>query len=241
MPVAERCAAVLPCLNEAATIASITSALLARLPAVFVVDDGSTDETTDQAARAGARVIRLPNTGGKAAAVRTGIAAATAAGFEWAALLDGDGQHDIEDLPGLLATAETVGADLVIGNRMHDAQAIPWLRRTVNRWMSRDLSAWIGVEVPDSQSGYRLVNLRAWNRIRPGGEGFVLESAMTVAFATAGCRIASVPVRVLPRSRGRSRIRSLRDTVRWLRWRLTTRRLTEPRPAATAARQRHAD
>ncbi len=221
MPVASRCAAIIPCLNEAATIGAITRGLRLRLPSVIVVDDGSGDATADEARQAGATVVRLDRTLGKGAALRAGIEVATSARFDWALLMDGDGQHSVEDVGVFVEAAELGGAEMVIGNRMHSAESIPWLRRQVNRWMSRDLSRCIGARVPDSQCGFRLVELSTWNRLQPAGEGFLIESAMIVAFAKAGCRILHVPIRVLPREQGRSRIRSIRDTIRWLRWRIT--------------------
>ncbi len=214
---------VIPCLNEAATVGEVVRGARAWVPRVIVVDDGSTDGTAAQALEAGATVCRRTCRGGKGAAIHEGIHAAGLAGYEWVLLMDGDGQHAPGDIPSLLTAAERTRADLVIGNRMDDAASIPWLRRRVNRWMSRDLSRWLGLAIPDSQSGFRLLRVAAWERANPSGDGFVIESEMIVAFAAAGLRIADTPVRVLPRFRGRSRIQAWRDTVRWWRGRRRAR------------------
>ncbi len=58
--------------------------------------------------------------------------------------------------------AGQTGASLVIGSRMHNARAIPWLRRQVNRWMSRQLSRCAGRCLPDTQCGFRLIHLATW-------------------------------------------------------------------------------
>src|SRR5271169_7021349 len=131
------CAAVIPCLNEGAGIAALVSALRQQVSLVLVVDDGSTDETARMAKGAGATVIRHERNRGKGAALRSGLSQLFKQGFEWAVTLDGDGQHAPEDLPALLRRAGQTGALLVIGNRMGNARKIPWLRRHVNRWMSR--------------------------------------------------------------------------------------------------------
>lgn len=224
MLVAARCAAIIPCLDEAASIGAIVRALRLRLPVVFVVDDGSKDRTSAVAGEAGATVIRQDFPRGKGAALRAGLLAATSAGFERALLLDGDGQHAPEDAALFLESAEVTGAELIVGNRLHAAERMPWLRRWVNRGMSWDLSRWTRCHLPDSQCGFRLVELAAWNRLRPGGEGFLVESEMILAFAAAGCRVVSVPVQVLPRGQGQSRIHPVRDTLRWARWRWNARR-----------------
>src|ERR1035438_2678392 len=131
------CAAVIPCLNEGAGIAVLVSALRRQVPVVLVVDDGSTDETALLAKVAGATVIRHERNRGKGAALRTGLSQLFKQGFEWAVTLDGDGQHAPEDLPAFLRCAAQTGALLVIGNRMGNARAMPWLRRQVNREIGR--------------------------------------------------------------------------------------------------------
>jgi hypothetical protein len=73
--------------------------------------------------------------------------------------------------------------------------------------------------IPDSQCGFRLVRLAAWNRALPGGGGFLIESDMLVRFREEGFRVEHAPVQVLARCNGHSRIRVARDTVRWWRWR----------------------
>src|ERR1700722_11355000 len=131
-----RYAAVIPCFNEAKTITPLVLALQQHLDFVAVVDDGSIDETALKAGAAGADVICHERNSGKGAALRTGLSRVLNLGFEWAVTLDGDAQHDPADLPALVQCAEQTGALLVIGNRMHRADAMPWLRRHVNRWMS---------------------------------------------------------------------------------------------------------
>jgi hypothetical protein len=138
-------------------------------------------------------------------------------GFEWAVTLDGDGQHAPEDLPALLWCAKQTGALLVIGNRMDNAHAMPWLRRRVNRWMSRKLSQRAGRQLPDTQSGFRLIHLRTWAALPLKTERFEVESETLMAFLAAGQRVEFVPIRVIRSSR-RSHIHPVTDSLRWLRW-----------------------
>jgi glycosyltransferase involved in cell wall biosynthesis len=214
---AERCAVVFPCLNEGSTIAGLVSEVRQIVPSVIVVDDGSTDDTATRALAAGAQVIRHGANRGKGAALKTGSAAALEGGWEWAMAMDGDGQHKPEDLPAFMQCAERTGAQLVIGNRMHNAQAIPWLRRQVNRWMSRRISRRAGRVLVDSQCGFRLVNLKAWAGLRLETDHFEFESEMLLAFVRAGHRVEFVPIHVVSKS-PHSHIRPVQDTRRWLRW-----------------------
>ena len=184
----------------------------------MVVNDASTDSTAGDAAGAGAKVISHSTPSGKGAALRTGWNCARESGFAWALCMDGDGQHAPQDIPKFLACAEQSGSSLVVGNRMNDAGKMPFVRRAVNRWMSRKLSALAGRELPDSQCGYRLVQLAALERIPLNAAQFEIESEQLLAFITAGERVEFVPVQVIYRTE-RSKIHPLRDALRWLRWR----------------------
>jgi glycosyltransferase involved in cell wall biosynthesis len=217
------CGVVIPCFNEAPTIAELVMGVRQHLPTVLVVDDGSSDDTAALAESAGARVVRHTVNCGKGAALRTGFGIARGLGFEWALTMDGDGQHRAEDTPALLKCAEQTGAALVVGNRMHDARAIPWLRRAVNRWMSRQISRAAGLPLPDTQCGFRLVQLEAWSHLTLRTDHFEVESELLLAFVRAGHRVEFVPIQAVGRGQ-RSRIRPLVDTWRWLRWWRTVRK-----------------
>jgi len=211
------CIAVIPCLNESASIVPLVAAVRRQISSVLVVDDDSTDATAQLAKSAGAVVIRHRRNLGKGAALRTSLAHALEQDFEWAVMLDGDGQHTPEDLPALWRCAEQTGAKLVIGNRMAEAHKMPWLRRTVNRWMSRMISRRAGKFLPDTQSGFRLVHLPTWAALPLNAQRFEVESEMLLAFLAAGRRVEFVPVQVL-RSGRASHICPVADAWRWLKW-----------------------
>lgn len=208
---------VIPCLNEEAAIGPLVGATRRHVPNIFVVDDGSADRTAIEAKKAGAEVLRHERTRGKGAALQTGWRRARERGFKWALSMDGDGQHSPDDIPKFLSRAATSGAQLIVGNRMENTAQMPWLRRFVNRWMSRQISKLVGCPLPDSQCGFCLMNLDAWAVVPISAGHFEIESDVLLAFAASGCRIEFVPVQVIYKSE-RSKIRPLRDTVRWWRW-----------------------
>lgn len=211
------CAAVIPCLNEENSIAPLVLALRQQLATVAVVDDGSSDQTALKAKDAGALVLRHEHNCGKGASLQTGFSHLLKLGFAWAVTLDGDGQHDPADLPALRQCAEQTGARLVIGNRMPRAQAMPPLRRWVNRWMSRKLSHRAGRALPDTQCGFRLIHLPTWASLPLSARHFEVESEMLMAFLSANHPVEFVPVHVVAAAR-RSRIRPLTDSWRWWKW-----------------------
>lgn len=219
------CAAVIPCHNEAATIAVIVAATRGQVALVIVVDDGSTDDTATLAERAGAHVIRHDQCRGKGAALKAGLQCAREQGFVSVLTLDGDGQHAPDNIPDFFAAAARHAVPLVIGNRMGEARKMPWLRRWVNRVMSLILSRMAGQPLPDSQCGFRMIDLKVWSSLRIEARHFEFESEMVLAFARAGHAIEFVPVQVIYRGE-HSKISPVRDTLRWCRWLIHARRTT---------------
>lgn len=223
------CAAVIPCLNEQPTVGLVVQGVRRYLPHVLVVDDGSTDKTADAARRAGATVLAQPVSAGKGAALQSGWSWALAKGFSWAVCLDGDGQHSPDDIPKFFAGAEHTSASLVVGNRMQDTARMPAVRRCVNRLMSWQLSILSGQSLPDSQCGFRLINLRHWAPLPIEGCHFEIESEVLFQFARAGLKIEFVPIQVIYKQE-QSKIHPWKDTVRWLKWRQHVKRLGSRTP-----------
>ena len=218
-----QCAAVIPCLNEQGTIEPLVRALSGHVAAIYVVDDGSSDGTARTAAAAGAQVLHHETAQGKGVALRAGWQRAREAGWSWALALDGDGQHAAEDVPAFFECAERTGAALVVGNRMIAAQDMPRLRRCINRWMSARLSHLAHQDLPDSQCGFRLMNLDALPRLQIAASHFEIESEVLLAFIRCGYRVEFVPIRVIYKAE-QSKIHPGRDTLRWLRWWYQARR-----------------
>jgi glycosyltransferase involved in cell wall biosynthesis len=209
-----RTACVIPALNEAASIAAVVAGCRrAGLP-VYVVDDGSDDDTSGRARGAGATVLRHDVNLGKGRSLEDGLARAAADGFAAVVFLDADGQHDPAELPRLVAAAEA-GADLVLGCRDFGPD-MPLARRLTNRFQQWLLSLLAGRRLGDTQCGYRLVRVAAWPLLRPRSGAFAAESEMLVLAARAGAHLANVPVRTIYIEGRQSRIRPVRDTWRFM-------------------------
>jgi len=210
-------AAVIPCLNEAGSIGEVIRTTQRFVPSVIVIDDGSRDDTSVIAKNAGAEVLRHDFPRGKGAALQAGWAHARRRGFQWAMTMDGDGQHAADDIPVFFDVAERTRAALVVGNRMERAEGMPRMRRVVNRWMSKRISALAGRHLPDSQCGFRLMNLDVWATLPVDAANFEIESEVLVAFARHGSHIEFAPITVIYKDE-QSKIHPARDTIRWVRW-----------------------
>ncbi len=188
--------AIVPAYQAAATVGEVVRGILASLPRVLVVDDGSSDDTAAEAERAGASVLRLPENRGKGGAVRAGLARALGTDATHVAFLDADGQHDPADLPRLLAAA-AAGEDFVIGSRMGAPDAIPAYRYRTNEIGSRILTRMTGLEVEDAQSGYRVVAADLLRRLDLNARGYIIETEILLKSARFLTRFAHVPVRAI--------------------------------------------
>lgn len=189
--------AVIPAYQCEATIGAVVAGVRRHLADVWVVDDGSTDATAERAAGAGARVERLADNGGKGTALRHGVACALRAGPAAILLLDGDGQHDPDDVPRFAAAWDAGAGDLIMGNRWENVAVIPGLRYWTNYIGSRVLTRMTGRELVDSQSGYRLLSSSLLARLGLKSRRYAIETEMLIKAARLGARFAYVPVRTI--------------------------------------------
>jgi glycosyltransferase involved in cell wall biosynthesis len=187
--------AIVPAHDEAPRIGAVARAAALHLP-VLVIDDGSTDETAQRAAEAGATVVRqLPNQG-KGVALRTGFRWAIDHGAEAAITLDGDGQHDPAEIPRFLDAWAAGAPDLVVGRR--NFRSMPPARGLANELGTLAFSWAVGRRIPDNQSGFRMVSRRLMEATLASDEaGFEFEVEMIVTAIRAGWTIAWVPIRTI--------------------------------------------
>ena len=202
---------VIPAFNEGSVIADVVTALAGAGPwhEIIVVDDGSSDDTGEHAAGAGATVVRHPYNKGNGAAVKSGIRKATG---EYILIIDGDGQHSPADAQRLVARLGEY--DLVIGARAAATQATH-ARRFGNSALNGLASYLTGRDIPDLTSGFRAARreyLREFLHLLPNG--FSTPATTTLAFIKAGYSVTFEPTDALPRV-GNSKIRLARDGVKF--------------------------
>ena len=206
---------VIPVFNEAATIGDIVERARLHGP-VLVVDDGSTDASAEVAARAGAEVVSLGRRRGKGTALRHAFAEGQKRGAGWVVTLDGDGQHDPDDIPRLLKAAVEEPGAFVIGGRLGRLADAPARVMPAGRLAALRVAGffidWLGgVPVADTQSGFRVYPAGLLAAVRPRHGGFVLESEMLLRAAALGLRILEVPITPIHFEDRRSRFRPGRD------------------------------
>jgi glycosyltransferase involved in cell wall biosynthesis len=191
-------AALIPAYNEERFIGSLVLAARAYVDHVVVVDDGSRDSTVEIAKMAGAIVVEHQTNQGKAAAVNTGFAYIRRLDPSAVVMLDGDGQHCVDDIPTVLAPVVEGAADIVVGSRFLDVKSdIPIYRQVGQHGLTLATNLASGVRVSDSQSGYRAFSARALDELSFGQGGFSIESEMQFQAREHQLRIVEVPIKVI--------------------------------------------
>ena len=152
------------------------------LAKILVVDDGSSDSTADIARAAGAQVISHDKNRGNSAAIKTGFQYALEKGFDYVVTIDGDGQHNPDEIPSVLGNVINNGHDISIGYRVGDQTEMPKWRKIGKRVLDYGTSLGAGGVVSDSQCGFRAFNRRAVESITPRltGNNFSVESEQLV-------------------------------------------------------------
>ena len=187
--------ALIPAFQEGPRIGPVVEAARVYLP-VVVVDDGSSDDTGARAETAGATVLRQVPNAGKGAALRAGFRHALEHGAAAVVTLDADGQHDPTEIPAFVAAFEARRPALVVGRR--DFADMPAARRVANVLGGATLSVALGREVPDNQSGYRLIAGELMRAMLDSDEsGFEFEVEMIARCLALGLPLDSVPIRTI--------------------------------------------
>jgi len=212
---ASRCeiSIVIPIFNEAGTLAELLDRVQSLKPArteLIVVDDGSTDGSAEVALNAGASVIRHPYNIGNGAAVKSGIRAARG---RLIVLMDGDGQHQPEDISKLLA--EAAKYHMVVGARAKGSK-LRFHRYAANLVYNLLASYVTRFRVQDLTSGFRVLSRQEAHRfIDLLPNTFSYPTTLTLAFLRSGLTVKYVPIKTLYRA-GQSKISLVTDGIRFL-------------------------
>ncbi|HXI03901.1 MAG TPA: glycosyltransferase family 2 protein, partial [Candidatus Saccharimonadales bacterium] len=176
------------------------------------------DATGEEAAAAGARVIRHRSNMGKGAALATGFSDLLSRGAGAIVTLDADGQHDPAEIPRFLEAWRRGGADLIVGARAGALDGMSPLRRFGNRFSTRAVRFFGGPDLPDTQCGFRLYTRRFLEAVEFRRRAYDAEAEILMLARAGGFRVASVSVRCPdPDGRGTSHYRPWLDTYRMCR------------------------
>ena len=196
--ITQRVAIVIPAYNEERTIIEVIRGLKRHgFTRLIVVDDGSSDRTSELASQEGVILLHHILNRGLGGALGTGISAALRLGTEAIVTFDADGQHNPDDITRLLEPIAKGEADVVIGSRMLEPIGMPYPRRLAN-WTANIVTyllfrGW----TTDSQSGLRAFSSRAAARIQIMTNGMEVSSEIIAETVKNRLKRKEVPVQAI--------------------------------------------
>lgn len=196
-----KCCVVIPTYNNARTLASVISDVLAYTTNVIVINDGSTDTTIEVLSEFNElQIISYPKNQGKGTALKHGFKKAEEMGFEYAISLDSDGQHFAEDLPAFLERLKQKRPEdpelLLIGSRKMNDPSVPKKSSFGNRFSNFWFWVETGIKLSDTQCGFRLYPLKTINEIKLYTSRFEFEIEVIVKAAWRKVEVENIPVKV---------------------------------------------
>ncbi len=185
----------MPAFNEEKYIAKTIVLAKKYATEVLVVDDGSTDATADIAEALGAIVVQHPTNKGYGSALHTIFDSARELNADILVIIDADGQHNPNDIPKLIEGLDQ-GVDVVIGSRFLDTNGsgIPTYRKAGMKVLDMATLAAGGINVTDTQSGFRAYGKRAIEAIQVNNNGMAAGSEILLQIKENNLRVGEVPI-----------------------------------------------
>jgi len=210
-------AVIIPTYNNAATLEGVIRDVQAYTRNIIVVNDGSTDGTTDLLARFPdlQRVSYAKNVG-KGWALRKGFEKALALGYQYALTIDSDGQHFAKDIPLFLDKLEAEGPALIMGARNMEQASVPGKSSFGNKFSNFWFRVETGINCPDTQTGFRLYPIGLLRNMKFFTRKYEFEIEVLVRSAWKGIVVNWVPVSVYyaPKETRVSHFRPFKDFSR---------------------------
>ena len=187
---------IVPVYNNVGTINGVVQRILRFCQDVIVVDDGSTDGSSDSLEDLGAVVVRYEKNRGKGYALKTGFKEAKARGFERAITIDADGQHFPEDIPAFAAEVKKHPDAMLVGSRNLRMENMPGGNTFANKFSNFWFRLQTGVNLPDTQSGFRLYQLTRIGKLHLLTSRYEAELELLVFQCWKGVQMRPVGIRV---------------------------------------------
>jgi glycosyltransferase involved in cell wall biosynthesis len=192
-----KCCVLIPTYNNATAIASVVRDVLQYSDDVCIVNDGSTDNTLlILKLFPSVKLYSYEHNRGKGWALRQGFEYARKQGYDYAITIDSDGQHYAEDLPVFLDALEEDDNAIFIGARNMNQSTVPGKSSFGNKFSNFWFRFETGIDLPDTQSGYRLYPIRKLEKLDFFTVKYEFEVEVIVRAAWSGIHVKSVPVRV---------------------------------------------
>jgi glycosyltransferase involved in cell wall biosynthesis len=187
---------IIPAFNAAYTLPELLERTLQYVTPseLLVVNDGSSDTTRVIAKHRGVHIIDHLKNRGKGAALQTGFDFALTQDCDAIITMDGDLQHQPEDIPRFIQLATLQNYDIIIGSRLHNKKGMPFHRILSNTITTFLVKTRTGINISDSQSGFRFIKKKVLESVRMQSNGFEAETEFLIKAAACGFTFGSLPI-----------------------------------------------
>ena len=215
-------AILIPAYNEGRYIRGVIEDCLDYKIDIIVVDDGSTDNTVEEAGRfTGTKesrvfLIQHEKNRGKGEALKTGFSYAIDGKYSGVITIDADGQHDVKEIADFLRTIREQNPDIIVGSRFQNIKGMPIIRLATNFFTSWVISAIAGRKINDVQSGFRFIGCRALE-IDLETKNFETEPEILLKASWLNYRIINIPISTIYHKDFVSHVNPFIDTYKFFR------------------------
>ena len=188
------CFVIIPAYNEQESIGKVINGAKEYSENIIVVDDGSKDNTYENANSLGVTVLKHGVNLGKGAALKTGCEYAFQNGADKVIVMDADTQHDPKEIPKFMEAMEN--NDLVLGIRKVP-DSMPLVLKFGNKFINQTLGLLHGIKVQDSQCGYRAFTINAYNQMIWDATDYYVETEMLIKAGKKGIKYTTILIETI--------------------------------------------
>ncbi len=216
-------ALLIPVYNEEKNIDQVIKKCLSYHLDIIVIDDGSTDQTAKIIKKTRknhqSRLIFLQHAKnkGKGAALNTGFKYALRKNYQGVITLDGDAQHDPQEIKKFLKMIKEEKPDLIIGSRFQNTKGMPFIRLATNYFTSWLISLLAGQKVQDVQSGFRYISREIIANIELKTKNFDTEPELILKACWLKYKVKNLPITTIYHPNSRSEVNKITDTLKFFR------------------------
>ncbi len=210
---------IIPAYNEEKRVGKVIDEVKRFSRNVVLVDDGSKDDTYDVGLQKKIKVLRHVVNLGKGAGLKTGCDYALLNGAKTIIVIDADGQHEPKEIPNFIESLE--GVDIVFGYRRFTGH-MPFVLKFGNNFINFVTKILYGVDLKDTQSGYRAFTSKAYRRIRWNANDYSMESEMIANVGKNNLKYREIPIQTIysDRYKGTTVLDGVKIVFNMVKWRL---------------------
>ena len=209
---------IIPAHNEGNRILNVIKKTKKYAKNIVVVDDGSKDNTYNIAKKTGVEVLKHIINLGKGAALKTGCDYAVKKGTKKLVVMDADGQHDPFEIPNFIKNLNN--ADIVFGYRT--LKKMPLILKVGNWFINESTKLLYGLDLRDTQSGYRAFRSNCYKKIRWISNDYSMESEMIANVGKCGLKYKEIPIKTIygDRYKGTTVLDGIKIVFNMILWKL---------------------